>query len=227
MDGHITRYIYSGSRIVEERDVDGNTLANYVYGRGLDEPIAMVRDTDNDGTPEYYYYYHGDLQNSTQFLSNENGQVVEAYTYGLALDGTVNDFGFPTFLDPETGEARQVTLNADGIPVFEDSMTPVQSRYGNPFLYNGREWDPELGMYWYRTRHLDPIMGRFTTPDPLGAWGDPMNLGNPYTYVGNNPWTYVDPYGLAPEWLHRLGRVALTGAVVGVNVAAWITWQEG
>ena len=24
-----------------------------------------------------------------------------------------------------------------------------------------------------------------------------MNLGNGYGYVGNNPWTYVDPMGLA------------------------------
>ena len=206
VDGHITRYIYSGSRIVEERDVDGNTLANYVYGRGLDEPIAMLRDVDGDGTREPYYF-QGDQQNSTYFLTNAAGQIVEAYSYGAVMDAYVaqgdgtyasypNDFGFPVFLDPGTGSPRKIAFNGDGIAVFEATGTPIESAYGNPFLYNGREWDPELGMYWYRTRHLDPIMGRFTTPDPLGAWGDPMNLGNPYTYVGNNPWTYVDPFGL-------------------------------
>jgi hypothetical protein len=30
---------------------------------------------------------------------------------------------------------------------------------------------------------------------PLGIWGDPSNLGNGYTYVGNNPWSYLDPWG--------------------------------
>ncbi len=81
----VTRYVYSGSRIVEERDKNGNTLASYVYGRGLDEPIAMLRDVDDNGTPEYYYY-HNDLQNNTYFLSDANGQIVEAYTYGTALE---------------------------------------------------------------------------------------------------------------------------------------------
>jgi hypothetical protein len=32
--------------------------------------------------------------------------------------------------------------------------------------------------------------------DPIGVWGDPVNAGNGYEYVGANPVSYVDPYGL-------------------------------
>lgn len=32
--------------------------------------------------------------------------------------------------------------------------------------------------------------------DPLGIWGDFLNLGNATAYVGNNPWSYLDPFGL-------------------------------
>lgn len=31
--------------------------------------------------------------------------------------------------------------------------------------------------------------------DTIGTWGDANNVGNGYAFVGNNPWTYVDPLG--------------------------------
>jgi hypothetical protein len=30
----------------------------------------------------------------------------------------------------------------------------------------------DLVLYWYRTRYLDPIAGRFTTRDTIGIWGE-------------------------------------------------------
>ena len=69
------------------------------------------------------------------------------------------------------------------------------SSIGNPYLFTGRSYDAETGLYWYRTRYLDPVAGRFTSRDTIGPWGDPAELGNAYAYVGNNPWTWVDPYG--------------------------------
>jgi len=177
----IARYIYSGSRVIEERDGSGDVLASYVYGRGLDEPVLMRRDVDGDGTPEDYYF-HSDDQHNTWFLSDASGQAVEAYAYGSVLepyvevDGALvqfpNDFGLPVFLDPATGEPRPVAFTDTGIPTFADTGQPYESEFGNPFLFNGREWDPEFGFYHYRTRHLDPLTGRFTSPDPLGPVGD-------------------------------------------------------
>jgi RHS repeat-associated protein len=57
-------------------------------------------------------------------------------------------------------------------------------------------FDNETGWYYYRTRYMDPFTGRFTTRDTIGIWGDPFNVGNGYTYVNNNPWTKLDPFGL-------------------------------
>ncbi len=57
-------------------------------------------------------------------------------------------------------------------------------------------------------------MGRFLSRDPIGVWGDSGNLGNPYAYVGNQPWQYTDPYGLCPTCL--AGAVA--GLVAGVAI---------
>jgi RHS repeat-associated protein len=132
--------------------------------------------------------------------------MVEAYAYGSELrpyahfEGGAtafqypNDFGMPAILD-ENGDVLHIDFSRTGLPAHIQppadvaAGSPYQSRYGNPYLFNGRRWDAELGLYYYRNRHLDPIQGRFTARDPIGIWGDPMNLGNGYAYVGNNPWT--------------------------------------
>jgi len=39
----------------------------------------------------------------------------------------------------------------------------------------------------------------------FGIWGDPMNLGNGFAYVGNNPMTLADP--LRRAWLDWIGGI--------------------
>jgi len=117
------------------------------------------------------YYYHCDDLGSVLLLSDASASAVERYEY--------DDFGQP--LDPAS---RQALL---GSP----------SSIGNPYLFTGRRYDVESGWYDYRARRLEPLSGRFTTRDPLGAWGDTRNLGNALTYVGNGPPSAVDPRGLA------------------------------
>ena len=66
------------------------------------------------------------------------------------------------------------------------------SLLGNPYLFTGREYDSETGLYYYRNRYYDPGLGRFLEPDPMGT-ADGLNL---YAYVGGNPVNFVDPLGL-------------------------------
>ncbi len=65
------------------------------------------------------------------------------------------------------------------------------------FTYNGKELDDEYGfdLYYYGARYMDPITGRFTTPDPV------KDFLNPYSYVGNKPVIRIDPTG-AKQWPH-------------------------
>jgi len=57
----------------------------------------------------------------------------------------------------------------------------------NPFLFTGRRFDIETGLYYYRARYYNPYIGRFLQTDPVG-YG--------YGYCGNNPLGRVDPFGL-------------------------------
>jgi RHS repeat-associated protein len=71
-------------------------------------------------------------------------------------------------------------------------LTASTGTVTNPFEYTGREFDPETGLYYYRARYYDPVMGRFLSEDPSGA-ASGLNL---YRYVSNNPVNLYDPTGL-------------------------------
>jgi len=66
---------------------------------------------------------------------------------------------------------------------------------GSPFGYTGRQWDAKAGLYNYRARYYDPVLGVFLSMDPIGTKDDP----NLYGYVGQDPVNGNDPTGLSCE----------------------------
>lgn len=63
----------------------------------------------------------------------------------------------------------------------------------NIFRYAGREFDTESDLYYFRARYYDANAGRFISEDPATFLGG----RNFYTYVGNDPVSFIDPSGLA------------------------------
>jgi len=63
-----------------------------------------------------------------------------------------------------------------------------------PYLYNGKEYNPELELNWYDygARFYDPALGRSTTIDPHAETY--LSL-SPYSMFANNPLLFVDPSG--------------------------------
>src|SRR5262249_40443569 len=80
-----------------------------------------------------------------------------------------------------------IVYDAFGNVIFQ-THPEVKTRY----LFTGREFDEETGMYYYRTRYYDPHIGRFLSEDAIRFRARDANL---YRYVKNNPIAFVDPNG--------------------------------
>ncbi len=126
----------------------------------------LIAKIDSYGT----VYYHTDAEGSVAALTNSSGNVIERYKYDA--------FGKATILDPSS------------------LVTRPSSLFGNRFLFTGREWLPDLGLYDYRNRVYSPELGRFLQTDPKSFDADPSNL---YRYCGNDSLDRTDPMGLQDE----------------------------
>jgi RHS repeat-associated protein len=82
---------------------------------------------------------------------------------------------------------NHIIYDAFGRVIFQ-SNPAVTTRY----LFMGREFDAETGLYYYRARYYDPVARRFLNEDPLRFKATDRNL---YRFVRNSPITFVDPTG--------------------------------
>ena len=60
------------------------------------------------------------------------------------------------------------------------------------FSYTGQRFDVETDLYYYKNRYYSPDQGRFISRDPIGYYGDGVNL---YQYIGGKVSHLVDPTG--------------------------------
>ncbi len=128
------------------------------------------------------------------------GSLMARYTHALGIDEPLAMLRGNTTSYYHTDGLGSVTSLSDSkgnlVSTYEyDSFGNLTSSTGsisNPFLYTGREFDAETGLYFYRARYYNPSIGRFISEDPIGFAGG-INM---YAYVGNNPGNYTDPEGL-------------------------------
>jgi RHS repeat-associated protein len=191
VDVKITRYVYDNEDIILEYDGEGNLIAEYLHGPGIDEPLMMERDGE-------IYYFIADALGSIKALVDGEGGVRQMYEYDA--------FG------------RIRVLDEEGAPIpIEDAIPNPYTFTGREFdpetglyYYRARYYGPSLGRFLQE----DPILylqieqelkigsksygGDFNTifNRPLEIFLKEPQILNFYPYCQNNPVNYVDPIGL-------------------------------
>jgi len=62
-------------------------------------------------------------------------------------------------------------LNRIAYVSFGNVLSQTDPLIATRYLFTGREFDPETGLYYYRARYHDANIGRFTSEDPIGFAG--------------------------------------------------------
>lgn len=135
----------------------------------------------------------------------QNGQVVRQYTYGV--DGLISmrqlinsQWVVSFFIKDGQGSVRMLTdVNGNVTDTYDyDAYGNLIAKTGNTpntRLYNGEEFDEDLGFYYLRARFLDTIKGRFLTQDSFeGEQEQPLSL-HKYLYAHADPVNNFDPSG--------------------------------
>jgi RHS repeat-associated protein len=141
--GVATIFAYDGWKPIAEWNAWIQFKAWNVYGTGPDE--ILLRHEVQYG----YLRFHTDRHGNVTFLLDNDGRVVEKYSYDA--------FGRPA-ITGAGGDPRGF------------------SHYDHCFLFQGREYIYELGIYDYRNRFYHPALGRFLQGDPIGLQTEGLKL---------------------------------------------------
>ena len=165
INGTTTYLIYDDWNLVAEYNSAGSLTTRYIHGPRVDEILAKVTTSSTPGST----YPLEDGLGSTIAVTSPTGAVLERIGYTDA-------FGTPSFRSA-SGTALPGTTT------------------GTRFLFTGREWLSQVGLYDYRNRVYSAELGRFLQTDPIRFSAGDVNL---YRYVANNAVNLVDPSGLYP-----------------------------
>ncbi|MCD4747441.1 MAG: FG-GAP-like repeat-containing protein [Bacteroidales bacterium] len=166
--------IYIGG--IFEKITENDQIKEVHYITATDGIFAIY--TKNSSTDDEFGYVHKDHLGSIQSLTNEEGNLVEKYSYdawGLRRN-------------PETG-----------IPLV--NIPELKTDRG----FTGHEHLDLFNLINMNGRVYDPVVGYFSSPDPI--IGIPKNSQgfNLYTYTKNNPLSYIDPSGYLEAEIAELG----------------------
>jgi len=207
LDGR--KYTYDiMDRLVEVRSKNNKPVVNFRYDASNGRVMKI---TPSGGTTIYIDNLYEFSKKSSKVTKHiyANGQLIASMsTQGAKIQYYHHDhLGSITLITDGEGD---VAGQFDYTPYGEQIV--VSGSAQSSFGFTGQFADNDVGLVYYQSRYYDPVLGRFLQPDRyIPRPEDPQTL-NRYTYVGNNPVTFVDPTG------HWFGIDDLIAAGVGFAV---------
>ncbi len=187
--------VYAGSTLIARYayDVLGRRIAKKVYSSATGGTVGYMR-----------FVYEGE---NVAFETDEAGNVGLRYTWGGVDDLLAVDSGSTKhyYLTQDLLHTARGLVRRDGTWIVSQRYDPYGSTIARDtnsavwvpplrYAWTGREYDAELGLYYFRARYYSPIHLRFVQEDPIGYSGGE----NLYPYAGGNPLAARDPSGLRP-----------------------------
>lgn len=177
-EGTTTRFAYDGLGVRKSKTVTqgGVTISTYYVTASL-FGLPQVLMEYQGSTKQRSYIYGG-----TQVLFEEDPSGAKRYALSEGTVGSVTHH-----VDGTGNVTARYEYEAFGQPV------GGMARIG----FTGERQDSETGLVYLRARYYDPSLGRFISADPFWGYLEEPASQNRYTYVLNNPLSYIDPLGLA------------------------------
>lgn len=171
--GTETTYYVDG--ILEKVSLPGGTTdwRHYVYANG--QAVAVIS-RQSTGTNAVTYTLE-DHQGSAAMLVSSSGSALVKESFSAY------------------GASRNGTTWSGAVPSGDQSTVASISRRG----YTFHSMLGNMGLVHMNGRIEDAVIGRFLSPDPTVPEPGFTQSYNRYSYVVNNPLTYVDPTGFADE----------------------------
>ncbi|MCX8091124.1 MAG: RHS repeat-associated core domain-containing protein [Verrucomicrobiae bacterium] len=162
----------------------------YQYDSAGQMTNILRRRSDQSMISRYAYGYDDAGQRISVLRGNGRGDVERYDTRAItktkdATGNVVERYGYDVYGEPTIYDAQSSILTASAI--------------GNRLLLQGRDLDPDTGLYNFRNRYYTPLSGAFVQVDPIRVNGG-LNF---YRFVENEPVNASDPFGLVIGWLFR------------------------
>lgn len=208
------------ARIAEQVGAD-NLVLDFSYGPDRQRWKTILQ---KNGKPERTAIFAGDYEAITQ-----NGQTRQLY-YIAGADGVaavyVKQAGqADKIYYPHTDHLGSLVKLTDGngTEVFKaaydawGNQTVTDNTFAFHRGYTGHEHLPWFGLIDMNGRMYDPVLGRFSSPDPYVQLADFSQNYNRYSYCLNNPMRFTDPNGELFV-IDDLIIAAAIGAVINVGI---------
>lgn len=190
-------YSYDLLNQLEQVKKNGEVVSSYTY----DPNGFRVEKVGSKGKIHYVPLLNGEVGYRKEFTSGKEYSFIYVGIQHLArVNGVIGGSGKKFYYhNDHLGSAMSVT-DEDGNIVVERDFSPFGEKIKvadseEPYPdetedgFTGKDFDEDIGLYYYNARWYDPTVGKFITEDSVA---DDPNL---YSYCGQNPVNAIDPTG--------------------------------
>jgi RHS repeat-associated protein len=114
--------------------------------------------------------------------------------------------GSTSYVTDALGNVRQYVAY---FPFGDIFVKEEKSDHEQDYLFNGKLFDEEAGVYYYGARYYDPKLSLWASVDPMA---ENFPASSPYAYTLHNPVNHIDPDGKKPQRFSSADAAAIAFA---------------